>query len=288
MLSALLKFSEPAKLRSAPMSSNEPVEGNALFEALVCEFHWTALQIGAISCCMNASLASGRAWMLRSCSNLVPVESPVVRVALRSWQDIGLPRELAGAISRLYFDLADAKKIALPLINSAGIFVGPHIPIVKLEQITAVWRKLAEDCRDAVLALEPETRWRLNGAYTGNALVLGKFMKEAMAGSRSCVNNYGEVALPLLPQRRKTPRFMLLQPCKLTWQGSTSIAFARDISTNGIGLNCERDLRLKDPVIIELRSGRRMKGLVVWCSNGKLGVRFDNPLPDNDPLISGG
>ncbi len=126
--------------------------------------------------------------MLRSCSNLVPVESPVVKVALRSWQDIGLPRDLAAAISRLYFDLADAKKLALPLINSAGIFVGPQIPLAKLEQITAVWRKLAEDCRDAVLELEPETRWRLNGAYTGNALVLGKFMKEAMAGSRACVN----------------------------------------------------------------------------------------------------
>lgn len=287
MLSALLKFSEPAKSRPAPISSNEPIEGNALFEALVCEFHWTTLQIGAISCCMNASLASSRSWMLRSCSNLVPVESPVVRVALRAWQDIGMPRDLAAAISRLYFDLADAKKIALPLINSAGIFVGPQIPLVKLEQITAVWRKLAEDCRDAVLELEPETRWRLNGAYTGNALVLGKFMKEAMTGSRACVNNYGEVALPLLPQRRKTPRFMLLQPCKLISQGSTSIAFARDISKNGIGLNCERDFRVKDPVVVELRSGRKMKGLVVWCRSGKIGARFDNPLPDNDPLISG-
>jgi len=52
MLSALRKISETSKSpRRAVSVSNEPVEGNDLFEALVCEFHWTALQIGAITCC---------------------------------------------------------------------------------------------------------------------------------------------------------------------------------------------------------------------------------------------
>jgi len=164
MLSALRKISETSKSpRRAVSVSNEPVEGNDLFEAFVCEFHWTALQIGAITCCMNASLASGRTWMLRSCINLVPVESVVVKQALRSWQDLELPRELAAAIGRIYFDLSDAKRLALPLIDSAGVFVGPQIPLATLEQITAVWRKLAEDCNGAVQDLEPETRWRLSG-----------------------------------------------------------------------------------------------------------------------------
>ncbi len=287
MLSALLKFAEPAKrpLQSA-VDADEPIEGNALFEALVCEFHWAALQIGAISCCMNACLATGRTWMLRSCCNLVPVESPIVRVALRAWEDIGIPREIAAAIGRIYFDLADAKKLALPLINSAGVFVGPNIPRAKLEQITALWRRLAEDCNVAVQELEPETRWRLNGLYSDNTFVLGKFLKEATAGTYGCVNHYGEVALPLLPQRRKTRRYMLLQPCKLMSPGGTSIAFARDISRNGIGLNCERDFKLKEPVLVELRNGRKMKGVVVWCREGKVGVQFDASLPDNDPLIS--
>jgi hypothetical protein len=288
MLNVLLKFSEPQ--RPAPPSlipANAPVEGNALFEALVCEFHWTALQVGAIASCFNATLASGRTWMLRSCNNLVPVESPVVRVALRSWQDIGFPRDVAAAIGRVYFDLADAKKLTAPLINCAGAFAGPKIPITKLEQITALWRKLAEDCNAAVQSLEPETRWRLSGLYTENAFVLGKFIKEAVSGAHPCVNHYGQVALPILPQRRKSPRYTLLQPCKITSQGSSSIAFARDISKNGIGLTCERDFKLKDQVLIELRSGRKMKGIVVWCRNGKVGVQFDNVLPDNDPLISG-
>jgi hypothetical protein len=286
MLNALLRFTDPQKSRPALVSSSEPIEGHALFEALTCEFHWTSLQVGAIASCMNASLASRRAWMLRACGNLVPVESPVVKVALRSWHDIGLPRELASTIARLHFDLADAKSHALPLIHSAGSFAAPQVPLSKLEQITAVWRKLAEDCRDAVLELEPETRWRLNGAYTGNALVLSKFLKEAATGSRTCVNQYGEVALPLLPQRRRLQRYMLLQSCKIFSQGTASIAFAREVSKNGLGVDCERDFSLRDAVVVVLRSGRKMPGLIVWCKDGKAGIRFDNQLSDDDPLIS--
>jgi len=287
MLGALLKTSEAAKPRRASAASSELTEGCAKFEALVCEFHWTALQIGAITSCMNASLASRRSWMLRSCSNLVPVEAPVVKVALRSWQDIGLSRDLAAGVARAYFNLADAKKLALPLINSAGIFVAPQTPLAKIEQITAVWRKLADDSRDAVLELEPETRWRLNGTYTANALVLSKFLKDAASGLRTCVNQYGEVALPLLPQRRQMPRYITFQHCKIFAQGSASVAFARDVSRNDLTVDCDCDFRLKDAVVVILRNGRKLPGLIIWSKDGKAGIRFDMPLPDDDPLISG-
>jgi hypothetical protein len=29
-----------------------------------------------------------------------------------------------------------------------------------------------------------------------------------------------------------------------------------------------------------------MKGIVVWRQKGRVGIRFDNSLADNDPLIS--
>jgi hypothetical protein len=35
-----------------------------------------------------------------------------------------------------------------------------------------------------------------------------------------------------------------------------------------------------------LRSGRQIKGIVVWSKAGKVGVQFDSPLADHDPLIS--
>jgi hypothetical protein len=108
------------------------------------------------------------------------------------------------------------------------------------------------------LDLEPEARWRLDAAYTDNALVLGKLLKEAIAGSYACVNQYGEVALPILPQRRKVSRFALLQHCKIFSEGCVSVAFARNISKNGLSVDCDHDFRLKDTVTVVLRSGRKM------------------------------
>lgn len=287
MLRALRNISEPSRSSfRGTRISNEPDEGNALFEALVCEFHWTALQVGGIAACMNASLALGRTWTLRSCNNLVPVESPVIKGALSAWQEIGLSGEFAASISKIYFDLSDAKKLAIPLIDQAGAFAGPGISPARLEQLTALWQKLAEDCKITVRRLEPETRWRLNGVYTGNALILGKFLNDVQSGSYGCVNQFGEVAIPVLPQRRKTPRYVLLQPCKISDKGGSSVAYARDISKNGIGLDCERDLALKERVLVELRSGRRMKGAVVWSHKKKVSVQFDEALPDGDPLIA--
>ena len=275
-----------ASQAAAPRPSTEPIEGNALFEAMVCEFHWTALQIGGVTACMNAGIALERSWMLRGCSNLIPVQAPIIAVALRAWKDIGFARELASKIARVYFELADAKKMTVPLISSAGQFGYPAIPIAKLEQMAAVWRKLCDDCNETVQQLEPETRWRLSGLYTGNTLMLGKFLKDVAASGHSCVNTIGEVTLPVLPQRRRTQRYTLLQPCKILAQGRTQIGLAKEVSKSGMSIECEFHFSLKEPVTIELRNGRRMKGIVVWNREHKLGVQFENPLPEADPLVA--
>jgi hypothetical protein len=285
MLSGLLKRVDRSASPPLPIS-REPIEGNALFEAMVCEFHWTALQIGAMTSCMNAALALGRAWVLRSCTNLIPVQATVVGVALRGWKDLGLSRELTSKISRVYLELADAKRLSIPLIQNAGTFGQPTIPPAKLEQMAALWRKLCEDCNEAVQELEPETRWRLSGLYTANTLMLGKFLKDVVAGGYGSVNQFGEVAMPLLPHRRRMQRYSLLQPCRIVTRGGTYVALARDISKCGLGLTSDQEFPLRDTVMIELRSGRRIKGIVVWSKGTKLGVQFENPLADNDPLLA--
>ncbi len=280
------KYSEtPRNVLARGSISSGPGEGNALFEALVCEFHWTALQVGAITSCMNASAAQNRAWMLRSCSNLIPVESPVVKAALHAWQEIGIPQDLASSLRTIYLNLSDAKRMAMPVLRDAGAFTAPTISLSKLQQIAAVWRKLAEECEAAVQALEPEARWRLSGLYTENSFILGKLLREATSGLYACVNSAGEVAIPVLPQRRKTQRYVLLQPCMVRGQNGGAVAVARDISKNGMGLSCEQDFQLKERVAIELRDGRKMRGIVVWTRNKQINVQFDEQLATGDPLF---
>ncbi len=285
MLKGIRRSSQQSGRGSGGTISAEPDHGNALFEALVCEFHWTVLHVAAIASCMNASVAQNRAWMLRSCSNFIPVETPVIRAALHTWQEIGLASELASSLRKVYLDLFEAKRQTLPIIRNAGTFTGPTISLAKLQQIAALWRKLSEECEAAVQSLEPEARWRLSGLYTGNSLVLGRFLREAIAGSHDCVNQVGEVAIPVLPQRKKTQRYALLQPCLVRAKNGNAIAFARDISRNGIGLTCDQSLHLKERLIVELRNGRKMKGTVVWAKDDQVNVQFEEPLAADDPLF---
>ncbi len=234
---------------------------------------------------MNASLVQNRVWMLRSCSNLLPVESPVVKAALHAWQEIDLSTQLASSLRTIYLNLADAKRMAMPIVRDAGVFTAPVISPLKLQQMAALWRKLSEECETAVQALEPEARWRLSGLYTENSFILGRFLREAVSGLHTCVNQVGEVAVPVLPQRRRTQRYVLLQPCMVRSQNGGTVAVARDISRNGIGLSCEQDFQLKERVTIELRDGRKMRGVVAWARNKQMNVQFDEQLSGSDSLF---
>jgi len=268
------------------LKNADTVEGNVLFEALVCEFHWTALQIGGVTCIVNAAQQKDRAWILRSCQNLIPAEAALVGIALKLWSDLSIPPALARFLSRIYVDLADAKRLTAPIIEASGSFGGAKITPARLQQLEEVWRQLTKDCLEAVHDLEPHTRWRLTGHYSENAMVLAKFLKEVISNKNTLVDHFGNVSLPALPQRRREPRYALLQPCMVYARNNVYPGFARDVSQNGLGISCKGELRLRENVTIELRGGRRLRGRIVWNKNGQQGLQFETPLDYGDPLIS--
>ena len=273
--------------KHTPLSS-APLEGNSLFEAMICEFHWAALQIGGITAILNASLERKHTWVIRSCRNLVPVEAAVADVALRSWQDIAIPKDTASHVKSVYMCLEDAKRHLEPPMDAAGTYDTTPISIAKLEQLTIEWRSLAKNALEAVQCLEPESRWRMNALYSQNALILAKFLKDCVHGRHDCVDARGDVSLPVLPQRRRAPRHALLQHCKVSLRGLSVPAFAHDVSQSGIGITCKHPLKLKEIVTIELQNARRFRAMVVWTKDGRHGLHLESPLPNNDPLISSG
>ncbi len=268
------------------LKNNDAVEGNALFEALVCEFHWTALQIGGVTCIVNAAQQKDRSWILRSCQNLMPAEAALVAVALKLWSDLSIPASLARTLSRIYVDLADAKRLTNPIIEASGSFDGSKVTPARLQQLEELWRQLAKDALEVVHDLEPHTRWRLTGHYSENAMVLAKFLKDVISNKHTFVDHFGNVSLPSLPQRRREPRYALLQPCMIYTRNSAYPGFARDVSQNGLGISCKGELKLRESVTVELRGGRRLRGRVVWNKNGQQGLQFETPLDYGDPLIS--
>lgn len=287
MFSTALRMSDARPKRVEPrILPSSDIAGGALFEALVCEIHWAALQIGGITCIMNACMERGMATIPNSCRNQFPVEPPVVFAALSVWDDFGIAKILGTKIELLYKQLAHARASTEPFIGSQYAGALNLLPLQTVAQLTALWRGLAVDANDVVNALEPEVRWRIGGLYSENSLLLNRFLKDAVRGNNSCVDVQGEVILPVLPQRRKAQRFALQQPCKIAVRGKILSAFGNDVSMYGMGLACEFPFKLKEMIAIETKTGRRFKGVVAWSNGTRLGVQFDAALERTDPLIS--
>lgn len=268
-------------------ASGASLPGGVLFEALMCEIHWASLQIAGITCVMNACMERGLIAVPNSCRNHFPVESQVVFAALTVWDELGLPKALGTRIERLFKELASAKGCTEPFIGAAHAGNSYVLPLQTMAQLTAVWRALSSDACDVVNSLEPEARWRVGGQYSENSLMLNRFLKDAIQGKRTCVDVQGEVVLPVLPQRRRAQRFSLQQSCKIAVRGKIVVGFAQDISMYGMGLTCDFPFKVKEQIFIEIQTGRRFKGLVVWTNNGRLGVQFETALARTDPLIFG-
>lgn len=287
MFSTALKISDmKAKRTETRAAPSSDLAGGALFEALVCEIHWAALQIGGIACIMNACMERGMATIPNSCRNQFPVEPPVVFAALSVWDDFGIEKKLGTRVELLYKQLAHARSSTEPFIGLSQADNLNRLPLQTVAQLTALWRGLARDACDVVNSLEPEVRWRIGGLYSENSIMLNRFLKEALQGKSSCVDVQGEVILPVLPQRRKAQRFALQQPCKLAVRGKVLAAFGNDVSMYGMGLSCEFPFKLKEIIYIEIKTGRRFKGVVAWSNGTRLGVQFDTALERTDPLIS--
>lgn len=267
-------------------TSGEQPTGNTLLEALTCELHWGALQIGGIASVLNACLARGQARIPNSCRNNFPVVSPVVAAALASWGEFEIQKTTKMRCERLFKDLSLAKQSTEPFIGGPQAGLAENVSVRAISQLTAAWRTLSNDAIETINALEPETRWRIGGLYSENTLVLNPFLKDAVRGKFECVDLQGEAVLPVLPQRRKAQRFNLQQSCKIVVRSRRLPGFAQDVSMYGIGLSCDFPFNLKESILVELQTGRSFKGTVAWSKNGRLGVQLDAALPRNDPLIS--
>lgn len=268
-----------------PVAANANLPGNLLLEALTCELHWSALQTGGITCIFNALHARGQGSIPNTCRNHFPVETAIVTSAMQARDDFGLPRALSNRIEKWFKSLAFAKQTTFPFLDAQRERASEQVQLRTIAQLTVVWRSLCLEACETVNALEPETRWRIGGSYSENSLLLNRFLKPAASGNYDCVDPYGEVVLPVLPQRRKAKRFALQQTCKIAARGMSMRGFAQDISMYGMGLTCDVNFGLKESVTIELQTGRRFKGVVVWIKNGRLGIQFNAALGRTDPLI---
>jgi hypothetical protein len=258
-----------------------------IVEALACETHSSALLTVTIASAVNAFRTPNTARSEEALKPYIPREPALVAVLRNGMLETDLDEDTLAVIIDYFDSLAPARIALDQYFADANHIGGERASALHLLGLSSVWRRACENGLVAMRQLHGHLA-NLPSQYTSNSNLLIDLLQSTIVGGSPCIDEHGHVSIPELPQRRRSARRTLCQPCTITHNRTKSPAFVRDVSPGGFGLERVPPLVPKTVVLIELPSGRRFTGVVAWCNGSAAGVRFLRTLLPNDPLLSGG
>jgi len=266
-----------------PTSSLTEATRQYLFEVIVYDLHWTAMQIGTITCLFSACAKAAGQWSLHSSHHMLEDDTRAGLLGLKYSAEIGMPDESSKAIERTYLELRNAKAASKNIVESKALRgANQERALLKL---AAQWRDVSHTTLYALRAIEPVAKKRMSDLHSKNCQVLTRFLEEAGSGSTERVGPLGEITLPRLAEWRRAPRVVKSETCTLLVQGTAVPATLRDVSRYGLGIECGHPVSDSEIVAVELPNRRPMQASVAWHKGGRIGLRLLIPLDFTDHLL---
>lgn len=255
-----------------------------LLESIVTDLQWSALNVGTVLCLMNALSRTGATWTLYPWRHLLQDHAQVIRLGLRFHREIGISETTAARIERFYDDLANVKRASEILFMTSTAYAAAQMDIIAAR--LPKWRTLALDAIQLLDLIENDTRARVSDVYAENGRILAQFLGEVGGGDTRRVNDWGEISLPALAQRRRTPRRSVSVPCRIVVDGRDVEATLRDVSRDGMRISSPHVFAERQRISIKLRGRAPLDAEVVWSRDGIAGTKLAVPLEGNDPLLA--
>ncbi len=287
MLSAFPTDHDVATPSPIPDFAPDEARATVLFEALICEVHAAALQTAAVTSAANALADTN---VLLSPAMIEP-HVPRDTAALRGLRSHIIEHSVSTDDLLFVDDFLAALPEGQDALDSyfldATDIGHDRAAVLHGRTLSTAWRHIAQLAYLAVRELGTPMYRRLPATYGENAGELLRLLEEAQRGGRPCIDAYGRLVVPAMPQQRRSPRRMLCQDCTLHHRDLRVRVFAKDISAGGLGLERAPRLEPGEYVSVWLRSGRSFSGEVAWSRGTSAGIRFSSPLSLSDPLLDG-
>jgi hypothetical protein len=281
MLVSSLALSDGGGRPSTPALS---ANAKYLLETVVCDVHWTAMQIGTITMLL-ARARAGESSGLQSGRHLVHDDSKTMLLALRYATQMGLGADIVAKLTNIYRRVGEAKLSLAPLTEAARLGRAQQTP---LQAPCDVWRRIAGEAAATIAQLQSETGARLAPQYAVDADALRQFLDQAARGDTQPVDRTGAIATPKLQQRRQAPRLAVSIPCTLQLPTGAVSARVVDVSSRGLGVACNAPLADKQKLTVVLEDGRSLEATVVRRQGERIGLQLARSLPAADPLFLSG
>lgn len=286
-LSDLTEMHLPARQLGSPGGPTAPVVADPLIEAMVCEVHTAALYCAVLASAVNAIGRSGRGSEPSELLAMMPNDSAFQLANTRWFLDAGVSPLVLLSVHDFMSELEPARAVMQRYAVDAAVLSLERVQVLHRLLLMDTWRRLTRMAVEAIDRLDLDLAGRLPSFYSETTCKLRDLLLAAEAGGSPCIDEDGHLFVPALPQRRRSSRRTLLQNCMLTCRGRMHRAFAQNISAGGLGLSRVPVLIRDEPLIVELRNGRRFTGSVVWSSDSFAGMRFTVPLSPRDPILQG-
>ena len=265
----------------------DPELAHPHFEALVCDTHTAALLTAVMTSIVNVLRRTGATRTQVEIERYAP-QDPTLVLAFRRWaSEADLSSSAVSAVVAYFAGLEPARRQLQRYFTDANTIGPDRATALHQFALASAWRGACHSAIAAVSLLDSESERRLPEFYNLNAAMLVDVLRAAASGQSPCVDATGQPQLPELPQRRRSSRRTVSQTGLMTVAGKSFRVFVRDVSGGGFGLEQVPILRSGTDTIIEISTGRRFSGTIVWYRLGRAGVRFTRPLTPNDPLLWG-
>lgn len=241
---------------------------------------WTAMTTGIINRCY---LHKGNSKI--SCLDGCVPPHPIVFAA--NSRDLAKNKNIRHFIDRSknFYDFLDAARVALTVELRTNVAVSRRNEVLRL-RICDLWQSASAAALPALY--EMQDLEDLHHAMPAVATIPN--LCEALILARDGGLPFQDAGTPKLPEwaeQRLSRRYVLNAPAYMVRNGVRSNVVALNISIQGIGLDLVRKAQSGELISIELETGRKFVGTVMWCENNRAGVRFRKSLRPTDPLLAG-
>lgn len=271
--------------QSVPITSDGASPVSRFIEALVFEVSEAAVHCAVISSCYNGLVTGTTREDLRKTLVWAPRKPAILEIIRQNMEPspaVTLDSHAIKAIESMFAECARAAH-QLELLFQEAAKIGEHRAIVVyLERVRADWQNVCAYARRAIESMTRSIKLLPVSTDLGIPLHVATILTEAEVGGWPCLGSNGLALFKTARQQRNRRN----QQIRCTIRTNSGLFSGRtiDISLTGLGLQCGNVI-LYGPVTITLENGRQLFGSITWQEGNRLGIKFSQPLLDNDPLL---
>ena len=181
--------------------------------------------------------------------------------------------------------LALAQRMSRSFARDDG--AGVPAPHVDAEILADAWRRACSAAIQAIEALEPCNPGASRRTDTLESVRVLNLLRMAESGEAPCLEPDGRITIPGWAERRREPRIALRLEATTEIGGETMAIVIRNVSLSGLGLDCTGEIAPGTRLTVRLPGDRVLRGVVAWADVQRVGVRLDQRLEPDDPLLAG-